>query len=1122
LSIEALEKEIESFYLKLVQAEEFDAGALPPFLEAIRSKLDLSSISVMESLDGGGQFVVRWCSAKDPRFDNTDRVLIFTREEFERIERFYDRERMTDRHLATGETGPGSVLHYGFFSGGRLWGDVAFHRDVPGPWSREERRILWKLGRCLKLALQSRQEEAVWSSGPRRLADGMMNCYQAACLVSVWEDRCQAIRLDQALSNVFFAGEPYSAMIAQSIDLFIPPEYQADVAFRLSAEYMYGNLSPAHPEYHVDFRYEKEAEPHYFRIYVILADCGAEGQIERVLLVLQDITTRTKGENLNDVAYSLMRSSYAQIGFVDLNNDSMTVLHAADGEAVARSETGRYRELLYRVVEAGVLPQYREKMLAMLAPKQLHNLFDGGAASVEYSYQREVQDTCVWARIKVIPLSDYTPFNARAMWYVRNISEEDARTNTELESLLQENAALNSALSTEKQYRLALMADSYFYFTFDVSGDGLIKEEFLSRDGVDIIRAATGQDEPVSFEYFSKKWQELYQPVFTRETEEDIFTLSYLRSAFLRNERIIDMEVKQTPPKGIGATEFMEIFIVLSEDELTGHIMACVIWKDISEVRRLEFQTRIALKQAYEMAEQANQAKSDFLSRMSHDIRTPMNAIIGMTAIAKAHIADPDRVNDCLQKINISSTHLLSLINEVLDMSKIESGKMDLAEEPFSLPDLIDNLSLMIRPQIAAKHHQYNIRLNSMTHEKVIGDNLRLQQVFVNLMSNAVKYTPEGGRIDLIITEKPCRQRQFGCFEFIFQDNGIGMSKEFVQRIYEPFSRAEDTRVNKIQGTGLGMAIANNLVHMMNGSIKVESELGKGSKFIVTVFLRLQESEDAGLEELNGLRVLVADGDPALCAAACGILQTLGMESESVLTGREAVERAVRREREGRGFFAVILDWNLPDLAGTEPIRQIRDRLKGKLPLIIVSAYDWSELEPEARSAGADAFISKPLFKSRFIQLFHSLLSDKEAGEAEKVPVLKVGEGAFLGRRILLVEDNALNTEIATEILSMTEVEIEHAENGKQAVEMFRAAPPGHYDLIFMDIQMPVMDGYEATRAIRALDHPAAETVPIIAMTANAFTEDVEAALKSGMNGHIAKPLDFDQLTKILMRYLSR
>ncbi len=291
--MKTLEKEIESLYLKLVQSEEFDAGAIPPLLESVRSKLELASVSVMESLDGGGQFSVRWCSAKDPRFDNTDRVLIFTPEEYERVKRLYDQEYMTDRHLTTGETGPDSVLHYGFFSGGRLWGDVSFRRAAPGPWPEGERRALWKLGRCLKLALQSRQEEAVWSSGPRRLADGIMNCCQAACLVSVWEDRCQVIRLDQALSDVFFAGEPYSAIIAQSIDLFIPPEYQAEVAFRLSAEYMYGNLSPAHPQYHVDFRYEKEAEPHYFRIHVVLTDCGPEGQLDQVLLVLQDITTRT-------------------------------------------------------------------------------------------------------------------------------------------------------------------------------------------------------------------------------------------------------------------------------------------------------------------------------------------------------------------------------------------------------------------------------------------------------------------------------------------------------------------------------------------------------------------------------------------------------------------------------------------------------------------------------------------------------------------------------------------------------------------------------------------------------------------------------------------------------------
>ncbi len=955
------------------------------------------------------------------------------------------------------------------------------------------------------------------------LSNALTRSFDGVFLVSPWDDSYQIIKDFRTVPDTFVITSSFSATVAQTVELFVEPEYQADVSYRLSIEYMYTHLSASNPDYHADFRHVENAVPVYYRVHVILVDTDSEGLVSHALFAVQDITTRMKRSNLDDVAFSLIRQDYLRIGFVDLNSNSLTVIQAEPDDEIGQYSVGLYDEELAKIARSDALPEYRDEMLEVLAPKHLRSIFDTGVERVEFPYKCRFRDSDIWVLAEVVPLNEYTSDNARVVWFTRCISDEQARAESELESVLKVNADLNLSLSAEKQYRLALMADSYFYYIFDASGDGLIKENYLSRDGIDIIKTATGMDVPVPFEEFCRKWKERFHPVLSRETEENIFTLAYLRSAFLRNERVIDIEVKQTPPEGSGIADFIEMFIVLNEDELTGHIMACVIWKDISEFRSMELQARIALKDAYEMAEQASRAKSEFLSRMSHDIRTPMNAIIGMTAIAKTRIDERERVLDCLDKINVSSRHLLSLVNEVLDMSKIESGKVDLNEEPFNLSDLIDNLTLMVRPQLNAKHHVFNIKLRDVRHERVIGDSLRIQQSFVNLMSNAVKYTPDGGKIDLIITEKPCRQRQFGCYEFVFQDNGIGMSREFVERVFEPFSRAEDTRVNKIQGTGLGMAITNNLVRMMNGNIKVDSEPGKGSRFTVTIFLRFQEPENARFKEFANLSVLLVDSDLTVSDAACAILSDLGMDSDRVQTSDEAVERVTARHAEGHDYFAVIADWKMPGFDGVRMTRELRSRVGDSMPIIIVSAYDWSDIELDARSAGASAFISKPLFKSRFIHLFHDILNDTTRIDGTALNPLTPGDGeGYAGRRVLLAEDNALNTEIATEILEMRELNVDCAEDGQKAVDMFKASAVGTYDLIFMDIQMPVMNGYDATRAIRALDREDAKTVPIVAMTANAFTEDVDAALHAGMDGHIAKPLDFGLLTDTLNKFLNK
>ena len=533
----------------------------------------------------------------------------------------------------------------------------------------------------------------------------------------------------------------------------------------------------------------------------------------------------------------------------------------------------------------------------------------------------------------------------------------------------------------------------------------------------------------------------------------------------------------------------------------------------IAEEKEAQFRAQTALENAYEAANRANHAKSDFLARMSHDIRTPMNAIIGLTAIAAAHIDERERVADCLKKITASGKHLLTLINEVLDMSKIESGKLELAEEEFNLHELADSLLTIIQPQIDARGQTLHVSIENMEHADVIGDLLHIQKVLVNIMGNAVKYTPQGGSIWFSVAEKPADRPKIGCYEFIFEDNGIGMSKEFVERIFEPFSREDETKSNQVQGTGLGLAIVASIVQMMDGEIKVESEQGKGSRFTITLYLKLQEEREIPYDAFAGLSVLVVDDQQEICESACLLLNDLGMKGEWVLSGREAVERV----RACDNYFAIILDWKMPGMDGVETARAVRELTGDSVPIIVLSGYDWGEIEAEAREAGVNTFISKPLSQKGLADLFRSLLN----GDAEhKSPLEKLDGKAFAGKRILLAEDNEINAEIAQEILGMAGLTVEWARDGKEALDMLTGAAPGAYDMVFMDIQMPVMDGYEATRAIRDSGREDLKEIPIIAMTANAFAEDVRAAMQAGMNQHVAKPLDVDQLMAVMQKWL--
>lgn len=522
------------------------------------------------------------------------------------------------------------------------------------------------------------------------------------------------------------------------------------------------------------------------------------------------------------------------------------------------------------------------------------------------------------------------------------------------------------------------------------------------------------------------------------------------------------------------------------------------------------------LNEAKEEALQASKAKGEFLSNMSHDIRTPMNGIVGMTAIAMTNIDDKERVQDCLKKITLSSKHLLGLINDVLDMSKIENGKLSINMELVSLRDTMESIVNIVQPQIKAKNQHFDIFISNILVENVYCDSVRLNQILINLLSNAMKFTPENGRINVYLTQEELPQdtSRVRC-HFRVIDNGIGMTSEFQKKIFDSFSREDSARVQKTEGTGLGMAITKYIVEAMKGTIELKSEQGKGSEFHIVLDLEKATvlEEDMILPAWN---MLVVDNNEDLCRSAVSVLKEIGVNAEWALDGKTAVEMVEKRHKAHQDYEIVLLDWKMPGMDGVETTREIRKCVGDEIPILIISAYDWSDIEKEARAAGAHGFISKPLFKSNlYLGLSRYIEGIEEKDEPKKEePVFD-----FTGKRILLAEDNDLNWEIANEILSSAGFELEWAENGQICVEKFEQSEVGTYDAILMDIRMPVMDGYGAAKAIRALNRPDAD-LPIIAMTADAFSEDIQRCLECGMNAHIAKPIDINNLIRHLQKYL--
>ena len=523
------------------------------------------------------------------------------------------------------------------------------------------------------------------------------------------------------------------------------------------------------------------------------------------------------------------------------------------------------------------------------------------------------------------------------------------------------------------------------------------------------------------------------------------------------------------------------------------------------------------LQDALLVAQKANDAKRDFLSRMSHEIRTPMNAIIGMSAVAVNYLDDKKRTADCLSKITFSSKHLLMLLNDVLDMSKIENGKLNIRQELFDLKNLVTSLADINYGLATAKGLAFEIVISGFKDELLLGDSMRVNQILLNLLSNAIKFTPKGGSVRLEIRMLRSASDKIW-LRFIVKDSGIGMKKEFLEHLYEPFEQADNGIARKYGGTGLGMAITKNLVAIMDGTIEVESQEGAGTTFMVDLPFGVSKVDKKTAAEMEEMRVLVVDDDNDTCEHAAVLLKGMGVNVDWALNGFEAIEKVRSAcEDDGRCYDVCFIDWCMPELDGIETARRMRSYVGPDVLIIIISAYDWSGIEEQAKAAGVNAFIAKPFFASN---LYNMLLTVSRKPELGFSAVGNKETYDFGGKKVLLVEDNELNMEIASELLKFVNLQVEHAENGKVAVNIFRNSKEKEYALIFMDIQMPLMNGYDAARCIRSSEHPAAGTIPIIAMTANAFNDDVQAAFDAGMNGHLAKPIDVEVLYKTIARYI--
>lgn len=871
------------------------------------------------------------------------------------------------------------------------------------------------------------------------------------------------------------------------VDILHPDD--KDQALDQLDEFIYDHKNQK--KYEIEYRMKtKDGSYHWFRDQASMKR-RKDGTAFHLVGIIINIDHEKEMEKLHR-RYNAFHRAYTKSNlcelYVDLKNNHFDSLKEAHV-----STTMTWDQLVQTYIDKYGVTEEKETLHKIYDRQYLLEIFSNGQTEINYESKIVYNGETRWLRH--IILRDENPNYAMVM--IRDITKSKIELEN-INTITKQNEAMDMLIQGTVK-----LVDRYAMCNLENN-----TYQFFSHLDNDSIYLPNG-----NFDQFTKDMAKFYKTVDFNTTLVKEISIENIRSKLKKDSDIFRIEycsLDETQYKTIAITP------ISWKNGIVEKVL--LLAQDATQEKQIEIQSRKALQEAFDDVNKASKAKTQFLSNMSHDIRTPMNAIVGMTAIAGANIDNRERVLDCLTKITKSSRHLLGLINEVLDMSRIESGKISLNDEEFNLSELVENVLSLIKSDVRSHEHQFNVKINNIEHEDVCGDSLRIQQLLLNILTNAIKYTPDHGEIDFIINEIPTNSSKLGCYEFIVKDNGIGMSENFQKVMFDPFTRADENRATQIQGTGLGLAIAKNIAKMMHGSIDVVSTINHGSKFTITIYLPLQDKEMDKIDEFIDLPVLVVDDDIISCETTVSILKDIGIDGEWVISGKEAIDQVKVKHNQNHDYFAIIIDWKMPEMDGIETTKRIRKIVGKEVTIIILSAYDYSVIEKEARDAGVDEFIAKPLFRSRLAATLKHAVEGK--AHSSKSTLEKLNQLDYSNKRILLVEDNELNSEIAKEIIGMTGAKIDVAQNGKEAVDIFSQAPDYYYDLIFMDIQMPILNGYEATAAIRSLPKHGAKTIPIIAMTANAFSEDIALSKISGMNEHIAKPLDLQKLKTVLEKWI--
>ena len=1090
------ENALSEYYLAIQSKDYIDEQDIQHLLDSYRQALHVDTAYVAEIKLDRKSLLYTHASFSDEKYNFLGQERQMTSSELADFAHMYDEECLCDRSPCEMEyQSQKSFLHYGIFRHGKYDGRVGIADSSPDrQWTQEEREAVKKLGRVLRQALYIERDNKVTEADQKEL-DNQTHVLEAIfsttdCgMMRHTLDGSRIISINQAALSIL-GYESQEEMMIDGFNLIADSVLDEDKP-KLKA--CIQRLKEAGDSDNIDYR-------------VLHKDGKIVNVIGRIKLVeengllfyqrfLFDYTSQKEQEKEEKVRQFQMIDAlsvdFNSVFLADLDTDSAVSVRTSEGilenEAFGFNPTFSFSESAERYIDKLVFKADRPMMKKALSRSWIFKEMSEKKAFY-VNYRRQKDNDTEYYQVKIVRSGSWKDSHRIVLGF-RSV-DSDIRHEQAQKKLMEESYEIISGLSS----------DYNFIALINTETGKLSVHKVGSNSTEAIIALSLNEYYYDAISAYTRYVHEEDKKMWVTCTRLD-YILNQLKDKTIYNVNIRNNASEKTDYIQFSFTK------VSGENQKFQLVLAKRV---ITETVKKEIEQRRIVEDALAQAERANAAKSTFLSNMSHDIRTPMNAIIGFTSLASKHIDQKDRVREYLAKIMSSGNHLLSLINDILDMSRIESGKIYLEEKPCSLPEILRELKNILQADMSAKQLAFCIDVVAVIDENIFCDRLRLNQVFLYLLGNAVKFTGAGGTITMQLVEKPGRTPGYADYEFYVRDTGIGMSHAFLEHIFEPFERERTSTISGIQGTGLGMAITKKIVDMMNGTIEVESRQGEGTMFKVCLSFRLQSVSNtpqviAGLENC---RCLVADDDFNTCDSVTAMLQQLGLRPEWTMSGKEAVLRSRQALEWGDMYGIYMLDWQMPDMNGVEAARRIRREVGEDAHIIILSAYDWSDIEQEAKEAGVTAFLSKPVFISELRSCLLNLVSPEQTGHGD------LGEACkkHYNQRILLVEDNELNREIAMELLSEAGFEIETAENGKIAVEMVEQSAAGYYRLILMDVQMPVMNGYEAAVAIRNMKDHNASSIPILAMTANAFEEDKQMALKCGMNGHIAKPINVEKL----------